>query len=157
MTPERGSRPDAPAGWRTYESGEIRKPIPLRAADQAPRLLVVDDDSGIRRSLERLLGATYQVTVAEPQKALELICAGQTFDVVLSDLRMPVLDGVALFRAIEMVAPDLARRIIFMTGGADRAALTFLAERGLPLLDKPFEPEQLHALIGALLEREAPR
>ncbi|MEO8799716.1 MAG: response regulator [Polyangiaceae bacterium] len=157
MTPKRGSRPDLPPGWRAYESGEIRKPIPLRAPGDAPRLLVVDDDAGIRRSLERLLGVTYRVTIAEPQQALELIRAGETFDVILSDLRMPVMDGVELFGAIEAAAPDLARRIIFMTGGADRAALTFLAERGLPVLGKPFEPELLHALVRAVLDREAAR
>ena len=153
MDPKKRSLPNLPPGWKAYESGEIRKPIPLRAPDHAPRLLVVDDDAGIRRSLQRLLGATYRVTVVEAEEALALVRSGETYDAILSDLRMPTLDGIALFRGIEEVAPALAQKMIFMTGGAERDALAFLAERGLPVLDKPFVPGDLLALVDAIVAK----
>lgn len=83
---------------------------------QGGRLLIVDDEPGIRRSLARLLAHHgYEVTaVGDGREAIAAVAAGGGFDVILSDIRMPDIDGLELLRAIR--AADLDVPVVFMTG-----------------------------------------
>jgi len=102
----------------------------MRAAPAQPeaspgpvRVLVVDDNAGFRESLVSLLGTGDLTVVAEAengQEALELIERVEA-DVVLMDVRMPVVDGIEATRRIKRRRPDLG--IVALTGNEDHAAV----------------------------------
>ena len=110
------------------------------------RVLVVDDDPLVRRSLGRLLRMHAVALAKDGNEALALIRSGTTFDAILCDLNMPGMSGRTLHATIEALLPELARRIVFMSGGAlsssDNAFLA--AHRSL---QKPFTQRDLEALL----------
>src|SRR5688572_23842444 len=104
-----------------------------------PMLLVVDDDRGVRESLNALLGlAGYGVdTAADGMVALGKM-QHRTYDLILSDLYMPRLNGMGLYRVITQDYPHLRTPILFLVGDASRPDLReFLAQTPVPLLMKP--------------------
>src|SRR5213078_884357 len=115
-------------------------PAASPSAPFAPqRVLVVDDEVGVAEALAEMLGRDgHTVDVAnDGARALELLETG-TYDVIVSDTRMPVLDGEAFYAELERRFPALCRRFIFLTGdvlNSDRRA--FLARIGAPFLTKP--------------------
>ncbi len=73
-------------------------------------------------------------------------------DLIVSDLRMPDIDGPALYRALSDAGSALASRIIFVTGDTlSEQAERFLAETGADVLEKPLEPRELVARVRATL------
>lgn len=109
------------------------------------RILVVDDEEAIRRSLSRFLSRRgHRVdTAAEGGEALRLLesaAAGEPYDVILSDLRMPGLSGEELLRRLREQGGGLAEQVIFMTGdAASESAARFLRTAGVPAIEKPLE------------------
>ncbi|MDQ3034615.1 MAG: response regulator [Myxococcota bacterium] len=116
------------------------------------RVLVIDDEPLIGRAVKRTLADHDVVYEERSDRAIARLRAGEPFDVVLCDLRMPGSDGLAVLATIATLAPQLARRSVLMTGGASEEALTTIAARGVRMLEKPFEPEALHRAL-----REAAR
>ncbi|MBI3506406.1 MAG: PAS-domain containing protein [Proteobacteria bacterium] len=116
------------------------------------RMLVVDDEPGIAAMLAEILeieGAAVAVA-HDGVQALALIDAGN-FDAIFSDLRMPGMDGLALYRAIVSRHPKLAARIAFVTGDTLGSGLSGeIAATGVPLVDKPFQPAEIRALAARL-------
>src|SRR5690606_24847856 len=104
------------------------------------RFLIVDDEPDLCELLADILrsrAATIDVAASGREALERLRLAG--YDAVLTDLRMPDLDGPTLYREIERLWPDLAGRVIFVTGDAlSPSVQAFLAETGRPLLEKPF-------------------
>ena len=95
----------------------------LDAEDEAGarprRLLVVDDNPTLLYILARALAQAYRVVATtSAREALRRLRAGERFDLVLCDLVMPEMTGMALFRALGAVRPDVTGRILFLTGGA---------------------------------------
>jgi len=116
-------------------------------------VLVVEDDSPIAGMLATVLtDEGYEVDLAcNGRLALEKI-AVQDYDLIFSDLRMPELDGVGLYRELERQLPDLLRRLIVITGtSAHPEYESFLAETHLPFLEKPFSLAALVALARQVL------
>ncbi len=116
------------------------------------RVLVIDDDLALGKTLGMLLAAEMEVVV-EPdgRQALERLQCGDAFDAVLCDLNMPQLSGPQLHGALGASHPEQASRIVFMTGGAFTAeAHSFLARTTNPTLEKPFTLAQLHAALGRI-------
>ena len=124
------------------KTGEL--PMPLR-------LLFVDDEPNIRRGYQRAFGKHHEVAVAgDGREALTLLDAGADFDVVICDLTMPNMTGMELFERLQVLHPRLTDRVIFVTGGAPTVeAQQFLATTTCPVLAKPFERQELTALIEA--------
>ena len=102
-------------------------------------------------AIARTLTAEHDVfTTGESPVALAWIDAGDRFDVILCDLMMPVMNGIDLFAAIQERAPELASRVVFFSGGAfTDEARAFLDRVENAALEKPFEPQQLRALVNA--------
>jgi CheY-like chemotaxis protein len=116
------------------------------------RVLVVDDEAEIADLVKEVLGREgYQVTVARSgREALERIRA-EAIDVVVSDLRMPDLDGPGLWRELSATRPDLAARMLFLTGDTlSGTARAFLHEANAPVLDKPLDLGELRRRVGEL-------
>jgi CheY-like chemotaxis protein/two-component sensor histidine kinase len=135
-------------------------PAPLAPAEARPRLkvLVVDDEPDLRRTLVRILRKQHDVEVAENgAQVLERVARGERWDVVLCDLLMPNVTGIELYESLQASDPALAARMAFMTGGAasERSA-EFLRTMTSPRLDKPFDPAELLALISRIGARPAP-
>ena len=137
------------------QAGAAPVPVVMPAAEPAPlaRVLVVDDEAE-RADLMRdmLESAGYDVAVAESGAvALELL-ATVHFDALVSDLRMPDMDGATLWREVTQRHPTLARRVLFVTGDTlSPAAREFLREAAASALDKPFSKAELLARVAALL------
>jgi len=117
--------------------------------DKMGRLLVVDDDPLIGQSLRRLLGRESNVVIATSAAgALAELEKNGAFDLLLVDMVMPGTDGIALFETLEKRAPELASRVIFMTGGAvSRRERNFLDEGTRVLVEKPFHAARVRALV----------
>jgi CheY-like chemotaxis protein len=91
-------------------------------------------------------------TAKDGQEALEKVSACP-YDAILSDLRMPVLDGVGLYRGLDQQHPGLLRRIAFVSGTTEPVEYaSFLEETGVPVLHKPFDIEDLQQLVQRLLQ-----
>jgi signal transduction histidine kinase/CheY-like chemotaxis protein len=109
------------------------------------RLLVVDDDVLVARTLARQLSGHHVEVVSSGQAALErLTTSGHGFDLVFCDLMMPDMTGMDVYEAVEATLPDLAERFVFVSGGGvterSRRFLERHAERVLP---KPIDSRQL--------------
>jgi len=122
------------------------------------RVLVIDDDPLVARSLVRLL-ADQQVSIAANAGQAWGQLMSAELDLVLCDVVMPGTDGPGLYRRAVAARPSLARRFVFMTGGAlDPSTRRFLQGTAVPCLDKPIAPEKLASLVRAsVVEEDAPR
>ncbi len=99
------------------------------AESNRPRILLVDDEPQVLDALQRQLRRNYEVTLAaEPKVALRLVVTQGPFAVVVSDLRMPIMDGVTLLHLIRQSAPDTVR--VLLTGNADLEAAMAAVNEG---------------------------
>ncbi|MCK5798735.1 MAG: response regulator [Deltaproteobacteria bacterium] len=131
-------------------SGEVRQggdPSALRRL----RILVVDDEPAEGAVLTRLLHQHEVTAVQGGQEALTLLAGGLSVDVLLCDLMMPDMSGMALHERLAVSHPSLADRMVFITGGAfSEEAQAFVDAVENPCLEKPLE---MAALEAALAER----
>jgi signal transduction histidine kinase/CheY-like chemotaxis protein len=137
-----------------------RTPVRLVAAPPPlprGRVLVVDDEPLIGKSVSRMLGRAHEVVVvSEPRQALARLLAGERFDLVLCDLMMPDMNGMELARELERRRPGATEPFVFITGGAfTSGAQDFLERSGRAHLQKPFEAEALEAILRQRMEAVA--
>lgn len=113
------------------------------------RVLVVDDEEMLAAAIRRVLSRQHDVvTTTRALDALEKLRAGETFDVIFSDLMMPQITGMELFERISEEFPEQAPRVVFLTGGAfTQAAREFLAKVTNPTLEKPIDRQSLLSLV----------
>jgi len=115
-------------------------------------ILVVDDEAEIREALAEILtGARHRVvTVSSGREALERMAAEQ-YDAILTDIRMPDLDGRALYEEIERRWPGQVGRVVFVTGDTLASGLRkFVSESGRPVIEKPFLPSEVRRVVAEL-------
>lgn len=117
--------------------------------DAGGRVLVIDDEPGIRRALSACLEPPHRAVLASSgHEALRLLAKDTDFDMILCDLHMPDGDGVDVHTALQEQAPGLLPRLVYMTGGAiSQRARTFLRDIRPALLDKPIDPSVLDAKL----------
>jgi len=120
---------------------------------ERPRVLVVDDESVIAQLIADVLGGEgFEVDTAPHGLAAHDRLANRTYDVILSDLRMPELDGFGLFREIERRYPDLLGRFVFITGTSEHTDYQgFIDDVKVPVLTKPFDMADLVAVVRGRL------
>jgi len=124
------------------------------AAESRGRILVVDDEPGIRTSIRRMLNRHDVITAASGEEGRELIERDQAFDLILCDLLMPAMSGMDLHEWMVATHPDLAKRVVFITGGAfTPRARDYLAKVDNIRLDKPFEMNTLRKLALSLIAK----
>jgi CheY-like chemotaxis protein/anti-sigma regulatory factor (Ser/Thr protein kinase) len=125
-----------------------------RPISEAPlkrsRLLIVDDDAMVLSALRRRLQRRYDtVTVLGGVEALARLAEDPSFDSIVCDLMMPEVDGKSFYDAIKKEDPQLAERIVFMSGGAFTPRLRkFAAAVPNPVLQKPVSREDLEAMLS---------
>lgn len=125
-----------------------------RERSKPQRILIIDDDRPVAAAIALEL-IDHDVVVAESgREALQILRRDKSFDVILCDLMMPEVSGMDVYDSLRLVDPTLLDRVVLMTGGAFTArAGQFLSDVGAPMLEKPFRPEQLHAIVNALDHR----
>jgi CheY-like chemotaxis protein len=112
-------------------------------------ILIVDDEPELLEILvEALERDGYRTEAvlngADALRRLER----QSYDLVVSDTRMPVMDGIELYRELERRFPELQRRIVFVTGDVlDAEKQRFLESTGMPILTKPFDLSEVRRVI----------
>jgi CheY-like chemotaxis protein len=119
------------------------------------RILVVDDERFVLQLLGEMLGADHHTvdTVADGTQALQRL-RRTSYDLILSDVRMPYLDGPGLYRALERRFPELSRRFVLMTGDVLSAEVqAFLEQTGVPGLSKPFDRGEVRRVIQLVANR----
>ncbi|MBU8898048.1 histidine kinase [Corallococcus sp. H22C18031201] len=128
----------------------------LTSGGRRGRVLIVDDEPRLAQSMRLLLEPYHDVvTTTRGSEAMALVSAGHRFDMVLCDLQMPETDGIGVYRHLASMAPALAARLVFISGGAyTPAARDFLTEVPNRVLEKPVRPEVLLAAVEAALTGE---
>ncbi|MCS6881989.1 MAG: response regulator [Oscillochloridaceae bacterium] len=121
------------------------------------QVLVVDDEEPVGELLARMLRTLgHRPTVVCSGEAAMEIIEREVFDVVLCDVKMPGLNGFDLLRAIRVQNPDLAERLIFVSGDTlSPATRTTLEQSGNLFLAKPFSLEQVRQILTLLLKRRS--
>jgi signal transduction histidine kinase/CheY-like chemotaxis protein len=135
-------------------------PASARAAESTPartaRVLVVDDEASIVDILYDVLRLDgHEIETALNGRLALTKLESQSFDVVISDLKMPGMSGQELFRRLREMDSYLLGRVIFTTGDvASPETQSFLQESGSPYLQKPFDLNEVRRLVQEILESQ---
>lgn len=112
------------------------------------RILVIDDDLGIRRTLARMLKGHEVVLAESGERALQILREDTQFDVILCDMMMPQITGSDVHLWLNQHNPLLVKRLVFMTGGAFTAsAQLYLDGVDNPKLEKPIDARSLQKRV----------
>ena len=127
-------------------------------AERKPRVLVVDDEPLVAAAISRVLRRRYDVSIASSgREALAQVRSNGPWDAIVSDLMMDDGSGMELHEWLTEDHPDLARRTLFLTGGAfTEEARRFLLEIPNPWLEKPVQPLELRAAVERLARPPTP-
>jgi two-component system NtrC family sensor kinase len=145
---------------------EVEAPAEAVDAEAAPslaaeedktgfRILVIDDEQVLAELLAELLAALGHeaVTCCSPLRALELV-ESREFDLILSDFRMPIMNGRELYERINQTHPDLARRMVFLTGDVVTPETRgFIESTGNAHLAKPFRLDGVAKVVSDTMKR----
>jgi signal transduction histidine kinase/DNA-binding response OmpR family regulator len=125
---------------------EIYQPV------RGQTILIVDDEPSVIRGLTRLLRRDGHTVDTAPNGRTALArLQERTYDVILSDLRMPELDGSSLYQALEQY-PRLQQRFVFLTGDTvSPETMAFFAQTGVRWLTKPFRAAEVRRTIQQVL------
>jgi CheY-like chemotaxis protein len=117
------------------------------------RILVVDDEEAVLRTVERILGSQHElVTVQSGRAAKSLLATDQRFDLILCDVMMPDISGVDLHRWLAEHHPELGQRTAFITAGVfTPRSSDYLASVPNPCIEKPFHAQNLQQLVAELV------
>ena len=145
----------APAAAGGVVGGEaVAASAPGEAGPLRRAILVIDDEPWILDLARELLRADgYEVVTAlGGQAALERL-GQQAFDVIVSDWKMPGLDGVRFFEHLLATDPAAAKRVVFMTGDVVSDAFQqFLKQHELTCLAKPFAAGAFRAVVARMVK-----
>jgi CheY-like chemotaxis protein len=121
---------------------------------KSPRVLVVDDDALIGALIGEALKDFRVTFVQSATGALGRIEAGGDFCAVVCDLLMPGMSGFQFHAEIERIAPDLARRVVFLSGIANSPEVeAFIRRTRVACFPKPFDPHKLREAVEEAARR----
>ncbi|HET7372873.1 MAG TPA: ATP-binding protein, partial [Gemmatimonadaceae bacterium] len=137
---------------RSVEAAARDAAAPSRPSASQRTVLIVDDEPDIREALSEILTEARHrvVTASSGREALERMAA-EHYDAILTDIRMPDLDGRALYEEIGRRWPGEVGRIVFVTGDTLASGLRrFVSESGRPVIEKPFLPSEVRRVVADL-------
>jgi CheY-like chemotaxis protein len=119
------------------------------------KLLFIDDEPHAGKAFARLLHREHDiVSETRAADALERIARGETFDLILCDIMMPGMSGMAFYEAVLHRDATLAARIVFLTGGAfTQDAARFCEAHRADCFDKPMGVDALRTLVACRVQR----
>ena len=110
------------------------------------RLLMVDDEPTVLRALDRVLGARYEICCAESgHQALEQVESGESFAVILTDMRMPEMDGLEFIESALRVSPQTV--CILLTGNSEIEPHWLENPKIYKVLTKPTATKELRSVV----------
>jgi signal transduction histidine kinase len=141
-----------PAHEQPRANEAVEEAKPQRQAKRG-RVLVVDDDALVLLSIRRLLDEDHDlVTTTSAHDGLRRIKDGERFDLIVTDLMMPDMTGMEMHDHVAGQWPELAKKMLFITGGAFTAtAREFLQNISNERLEKPFDANELRDLVNRLV------
>ncbi len=118
-------------------------------------ILIVDDEPAICEvCLRTLTNLGYHTDIAPNGAIAEKMLVKRDYDLLLIDIRTPVLNGAELYHCITEKYPRLADRVVFTTGDVvSRDTQHFLGQSGQPFLPKPFTPDELSNMVRDTLKQ----
>lgn len=124
---------------------------------KAPTILIVDDEAGLRRVLERILTRHgYRVLGAGSAETAYELLAAEEADALLLDIHLPTMSGLALYLAIVHRWPALEGRIAIMTGDAEADEVrTWLEHHRCTVIRKPFNLDEVTEWVADVLRRRS--
>lgn len=123
------------------------------------RVLIVDDSKAVRNFVKGALKGVTQAVVDEADSGFEAfrVLARETFDVVITDINMPDINGLELIRFIKKSARHGSTKILVITTQSTLRMREKIEELGVDgFISKPFEPETLAAAVGAFSDPVRP-
>ncbi|WP_067733325.1 hybrid sensor histidine kinase/response regulator [Novosphingobium naphthalenivorans] len=137
------------------DSAPAKEEAPVSQWAGGGRILLVEDEDPVRMVAERsLMRQGYEVTSArDGEEGLVLVEEGGQFDLVVSDVVMPSMDGPAMAREIRKIAPHLP--VLFMSGYAEEQLRKEIGLTNAWFMPKPFSVQQLGEKVGDVLARTA--
>ncbi len=119
------------------------------------RILVVEDELGIGNLCQRVLTREgYEVDIAANGKIAQDMIEEKQYDLLLLDIRMPVMNGKEFYQWLQEKHPQLAARVAFTTGSVtSEETPAFLKQSGRPYLLKPFGRDELKTFIEEALKQ----
>jgi two-component system NtrC family sensor kinase len=139
----------------TVDAAEVEVKRLVPKATKPLSVLVVDDEAPVRDMLREILReAGHSVATAASGREALVRLELAPFDVILTDIRMPDLDGRDLYREIEVRWPERAARVIFLTGDTlSTTSRNIAAESGCPVMEKPFLPSEVRRMVAEVATR----
>ena len=120
------------------------------------KLLVIDDDKAIRTLYGVILGKLCNIHDVQYSKdgeeGLEAALS-DSYDLILSDIDMPVRDGISLHRSLKERAAAKARTVAFISGNICTTNLSYLIEEDVPFIEKPFQTKEFVTFIKAMMKK----
>ncbi len=118
-------------------------------------VLIIDDDDEVRNTLTKLLKRAGFMTVGVYNGLAALNeLRNEECKAVVCDIQMPFQDGMLFHKTLAAELPDMAKRVIFMTGRASDADIAELeTETGRPVLAKPINSDELITAVRSLVGR----
>ncbi|MFC1904157.1 response regulator [Chloroflexota bacterium] len=120
------------------------------------RILVVEDEPSISQVCLRVLASEgFEVEIAvNGMEAEDKLRERDEYDLILIDIRTPLMNGKELYQCITEKHPKLVERVIFTSGDVMAGDTeSFLEQSGRAFLPKPFAPNQLRAIVGEVLRQ----
>ncbi len=145
----------------TLPPARVATPEPRRSAPHPEawlrgRILVIDDEQAIGSALRRTLGGHEVMCFTDARDALALLDEGALFDVIFTDVMMPMMTGIEFYEILLQRHPTMAARVVFLSGGAITAKVDdFLRTVANPCLEKPFEIRAIATLVQDRLAAHA--
>lgn len=123
---------------------------PRSVEDAGHRILIIDDEPGVAEFLADVLEIDgHQVAVSITGKDTLRYLENQSFDIILSDIRMPEIDGPALYKILSERWPELVPVLAFITGDTLSSRVKeFLESSGRPFVEKPITPAEVRELVA---------
>jgi CheY-like chemotaxis protein len=149
------SLPAAVGGETAPDTGEEREEERLAAAAMTvlpKHALIVEDEPDVAETLRELIEREgYRVTLASDGTQAFYALDREDFDLLFSDVRMPLLNGQELFERLREIRPQLVDHMAFVTGDTIGDSMAdFLRGAGRPILEKPFTRAGVRAVLAAL-------
>lgn len=121
-----------------------------------PKILLIEDDISFCKLLERfLIKKAYEVTIAFSAEEARLAIKKESFDLILTDLRLPDSDGIGLMKEFKDAYPDIP--VILMTGYSDvNTAVKAIKNGAADYISKPFNPDEVLLVITNALQTQVP-
>jgi CheY-like chemotaxis protein len=140
-----------------HQEPSLSPPTQSVPASRRGRILLIDDEDMVLNAIARILNEHEMVCTQDAGEALARLERDQRFDIIFCDLMMPKMTGIDFYEALLRVRPELAKRVVFLSGGAVTAkAARFLDTVPNQRIEKPFQVQELRRWVQQSLAHGGP-